>query len=239
MVACANGQIQLHDTLRKFSLLAELRYHTVAITSTAWSCDQSHFAAVDIDGVVTIWDKLLLLNLCKTTRVLDKPKHVFKLNSRCYSLSWNSDKPKYCELFVGCANKLGTLVLLNGIAGKILKKVSVGNPICSVLYCGAAKTIIVGFARREETTAVEQGIASIFRDGGVTLLNYPELNKVVKLGDSSTQGAPLHICLSPERKTLIAGCSSPVEPSLRFWKCFRGVRKKKTANIPGKAFRLR
>jgi len=239
MVACANGQIQLHDTLRKFSLLAELRYHTVAITSTAWSCDQSHFAVVDINGVVTIWDRLLLLNRCKTTDVLDKPKHVFKLSSRCYSLCWNSEKPKYCELFVGCANKLGTLVLLNGIAGKIVKKVSIGNPICSILYCGAAKTLIVGFARREEATAVEPGTASIFRDGGVTLLNYPDLNKVVKLGDSSKQGAPLHICLSPEKKTLIAGCASPVEPSLRFWKCFRGVRQKKTTNFPGKVFRLR
>jgi len=238
-LACANGQIQLHDTLCKFSLLAELQYHTVAITSTAWSCDQSHFAAVDIKGVVTIWDKLLLFNLCKTTQVIDKPKHVFKLHSRCYSLCWNSEKSKYCELFVGCANKLGTLVLLNGIAGKTVKKVSVGNPICSVLYCGAAKTVIVGFARREEATAVEPGTANIFRDGGVTLLNYPELNKVVKLGDSSTQGAPVHICLSPEKKTLVAGCASPVEPSLRFWKCFRGIRQKKAASFPGKVFKLR
>jgi len=240
MLACANGQIQLHDSLRKFSLLAELRYHTAAITSIAWSCDQSHFAVVDITGVLTIWDKLLLLNHCKSTRVIKKPKHVFKLNCRCYSLCWNTGVSKYCELFVGCANKLGTLVLVNGIVGKIVRKVSVGNPICSILFSGASKTVIVGIARRGEATAVEPGITNMFQDGGVTFLNYPELNKVLELGDSSTQGAPLHICLSPERKTLIAGCASPIEPSLRFWKCFRGVRqKKKITNYTGKAFRLR
>jgi len=185
--------------------------------------------------VVTIWDKLLLLSQCNTTRVLCKPKHVFKLNCSCYTLCWNSEESKYCELFVGCANKLGSLVVANGIEGKIIKKVSVGNPICSVLYSAAAKTIIVGYARREEATAVEPGITNNFRDGGVTFLNYPELNKVLELGDSSTQGAPLHICLSPERKTLIAGCASPVEPSLRFWKCFGGVRQKEITNYTEKA----
>jgi len=86
MIACANGEMQFHDSLQKFSLLAQLRYHKAAITSTAWSCDQSHFAAVDIAGVVTVWDKLLVLNNCKSKIAFMKPKKVFKLNCRCYSL---------------------------------------------------------------------------------------------------------------------------------------------------------
>jgi len=86
IIACANGNIQFHDSLQKFSLVAELCYHKSAITSTAWSCDQSHFAAVDITGLITIWNKLFVLNECKTTCVMRKPKNVFKLACPSYSL---------------------------------------------------------------------------------------------------------------------------------------------------------
>jgi len=129
--------------------------------------------------------------------------------------------------------------VLNGIVGKILRKVQIGNPICSVLYSETSRTLIVGFARVDEDTAGLSGVTDRFKDGGVTFLSYPELYKVLELGDSSTRGAPLHICLTPEKKTLVAGCASPEEPSLRFWKCFRGSSYSKIMKRPGKALILR